>query len=74
MTRMNSPVTSEEILRWAERDGVDLSMLRERLRLSPTERSRRNERALALHEALRTAKETGLHASDRTPGNRSVRR
>lgn len=74
MTRMNSPFNSEEILNWAERDGVDLSMLRERLRLSPTDRLRRHDRALALVEAMRTAKETRLRASDRTPGNRSVRR
>ena len=69
---MNSPFHSEEILRWAERDGVDLSMLRERLRLSPTERLRRHESALALVETLKNAKETRLSASGRARTDRSV--
>ncbi len=72
MTTMNSPSTSEEILRWAEQDGVDLSMLREGLRLSPTDRLRRHESALALVEALKNAKEERLSASGRDPTDRSV--
>ena len=36
---MDSEVRSrEEILRWAEEFGIDLSLLREQLKLSPTER------------------------------------
>ena len=72
MRIMNSPFTSEEILRWAEQDGVDLSMLRERLRLSPTDRLRRHEHALALVEALKNARETRLSASGRARTDRSV--
>lgn len=72
MRIMNSPFNSEEILRWAEQDGVDLSMLRERLRLSPTDRLRRHESALALVEALKNAKETRLSASGRARTDRSV--
>ena len=64
----------EEILRWAEQDGVDLTMLRERLRLSPTDRLRRHESALALVEAIKNAKEAGLSASGRGHADRPVRR
>ena len=50
---MAGEATAEEILAEAERDGVDLSMLRERLKLTPEERLRRHRQALALVEALR---------------------
>lgn len=55
-----------EILAWAEQDGVDLSLLRERLRLTPTERVQRHQAALALVEALRAAKRKQAHAAPRT--------
>jgi hypothetical protein len=51
-----------EVLAWAEQDGVDLSMLRERLRLAPTERLQRHQAALALVEALRDAKRKASRA------------
>jgi hypothetical protein len=47
--------TTREILSWAEQDGVDLSMLRERLRLTPTERLQRHQAALELVEAIKQA-------------------
>lgn len=53
-----------EVLAWAEQDGVDLSMLRERLRLSPTERLERHQAALALVEALRDVKRKASRAPD----------
>lgn len=53
---MQSPPSPAEMLVWAEQDGVDLSMLRERLRLTPTERLQHHQAALALVEALRNAK------------------
>lgn len=40
----------------AEAYGIDLSLLDENLLLTPSERLRRNDDALALVEALRTAK------------------
>ncbi len=43
----------------AEREGVDLSLLRQRLRLTPTERVERHGAALALVFGLRAA---GRHA------------
>ena len=67
---MNAPFSSEEILRWAEQDGVDLSMLRERLRLSPSDRLRRHESALSLVEALKNAKEARRSASVSLPRDR----
>ena len=45
--------TPDEVLAWAEEFGVDLSMLRERLRMTPTERVERSLQALALAEAFR---------------------
>lgn len=65
---------SEDVLAWAERDGVDLTMLRERLRLTPTDRIRRHQKALELTEALKAAKEPRRGASNRTLTDRSVRR
>lgn len=69
---MNLPSESEEVLEWAERDGVDLTMLRERLRLTPTDRIRRHQNALELIDALKAAKEPRRSASNRTPTDRSV--
>jgi hypothetical protein len=63
---MPSPPSPAEILAWAEQDGVDLSMLRERLQLTPTERVQRHQAALALVEALRTAKRKQARAAHRT--------
>jgi hypothetical protein len=71
--KMNTRNSREEVLLWAENDGVDLSMLRERLRLSPTERLRRHEGALALVEAMRNSKESRARASGRASINRPVR-
>ncbi|HLX64417.1 MAG TPA: hypothetical protein VKX17_24295 [Planctomycetota bacterium] len=63
--------TPDEVLAWAEADGVDLSMLRERLRMSPTERLRRHEGALAMMLAFRNAKIKGaIHASNRETADR----
>jgi hypothetical protein len=63
---MQSNPSPTEILAWAEQDGVDLSMLRERLRLTPTERLQRHQMALALVEALRAAKRKQARAARRT--------
>ncbi len=63
---MQSTLSPAEILAWAEQDGVDLSMLRERLRLTPTERVQRHQAALALVEALRSAKRKQARAARRT--------
>jgi hypothetical protein len=57
--------TPQDVLAWAERDGVDLSMLRERLCLTPTERIQRHQAVLTLVEALQQAKKQGRNASDR---------
>lgn len=46
-----------EVLRRADEFGVDLSLLRERLELTPTERLERHARALELVEAMRAAGE-----------------
>ena len=54
-----------KILAWAEQDGIDLTMLRERLRLTPTERLQRHQAALELVEALRNAKRTAKRAPSR---------
>ena len=61
-----------EILAWAEQDGVDLSMLRERLRLTPTERLHRHQAALALVEALRNAKRKANRAPGRAIAHRPL--
>jgi hypothetical protein len=66
MLPMQSTPSPTEILAWAEQDGVDLSMLRERLRLTPTERLQRHQMALALVEALRAAKRKQARAARRT--------
>jgi hypothetical protein len=60
---MTQPTTAaKKILAWAEQDGVDLTMLRERLRLTPTERLQRHQAALELVEALRNARRTANRA------------
>jgi hypothetical protein len=69
---METILTSSEILAWAERDGVDLSMLRERLRLTPTERLQRHQEALALVEALRNTKRVSARASSRASTDGAV--
>ncbi len=57
--------TSTEFLAWAEQEGIDLSMLYERLQLTPTERLQRHQMALALVEALRQVKKGPGHAPSR---------
>jgi hypothetical protein len=61
-----------EILAWAEQDGVDLSMLRERLRLTPTERLQRHQATLALVEALHNAKRKASRAPGRAIADRPL--
>ena len=63
----------EEILADAEQYGVDLSMLRERLRWTPTERLERHQMALGLIEALRNAKRTPKRARTESAADRPVR-
>ena len=62
---MQSLHTSAELLAWAEQEGIDLSMLYERLQLTPTERLQRHQIALELVEALRQVKKGPGHASSR---------
>lgn len=69
MQRHSSPA---EILAWAEQDGVDLSMLRERLQWTPTERLQRHQEALSLVETLRNAKRKVRRAPDRARTDRPV--
>jgi hypothetical protein len=56
---------SAEFLAWAEQEGLDLSMLYERLQLTPTERLQRHQMALALVEALRQVQRGRGHAPSR---------
>ncbi len=63
--------TSTEFLAWAEQEGIDLSMLYERLQLTPTERLQRHQMALALVEALRQVKKGPGHAPSRIVTDRS---
>ena len=56
---------SAEFLAWAEQEGIDLSMLYERLQLTPTERLQRHQMALALVEALRQVQRGRGHAPSR---------
>jgi len=53
---MKPDLSTEEILDKAQRYGIDLSLLQERLRWTPTERLERHQAALVLAEALRHAK------------------
>ncbi len=46
-----------EVLVRAKRQGVDLSMLRERLKMTPMERIQRNQAALEMVEKFRSARE-----------------
>ena len=64
----------DKVLAWAEKDGVDLSMLRERLGWTPTERLERHQEALALAEAIRNARRKTDR--DRIPatGDRTLQR
>ena len=63
---MQPPLSPAKILAWAEQDGVDLSMLRERLEWTPTEHLQRHQATLALVEALcATPREEKVR---RTPG------
>jgi hypothetical protein len=68
--RMPSLPTSTAFLAWAEQEGIDLSMLYERLRLTPTERLQRHQMALALVEALRQVKKGPRHAPSRVVADR----
>jgi hypothetical protein len=70
---MKTASSAGEILSRAERYGIDLSLLRERLRWTTTERLERHEAALALAEALRQAKRTPSHARRPASVDGSVR-
>ena len=61
---------SAEFLAWVEQEGIDLSMLYERLQLTPTERLQRHQMALELVEALRQVKRGPGHASSRLVADR----
>ena len=63
--------TPDEVLAWAEEFGVDLSMLRERLRMTPTERVERSLQALALAEAFRNSRKVS-HVSAGTVAKRTA--
>jgi hypothetical protein len=69
MQLFSSPV---ETLTWAEQDRVDLSMLRERLQLTPTERLQRHQAPLALVEALCDAKREASRAPGRAIADRPL--
>jgi hypothetical protein len=69
---MQSPASPAEILARAEQDGVDLSLLRERLQWTPTERLQRHQATLALVEALRNAKRKVNRAPGRALTDRPV--
>ena len=58
----------------AEQDGLDLSLLRERLRLTPTERLQRHQVALEMVEALRGVWRKRQHVSGRESADGSMRR
>ena len=61
---------SAEFLAWAEQEGIDLSMLYERLQLTPTERLQRHQMALELFETLRHVKKGSGHAPSRVVADR----
>jgi hypothetical protein len=61
---------SAELLAWAEHEGLDLTMLYERLRLTPTERLQRHQMALELVEVLRHVKKGPGHAPSRVVADR----
>jgi hypothetical protein len=62
---------SAEFLAWAEHEGIDLSMLYERLQLTPTERLQRHQMALELVEALRQVQRGRGHAPSRVVADRA---
>jgi len=62
---MRSKATAESTLASAERDGIDLSLLRERLRWTPTERIMRHQAALALAQVLSHARRRAGRSSAR---------
>ena len=62
---------SAEFLAWAEPEGLDLSMLYERLQLTPTERLQRHQMALELVEALRQVQRGPGHAPSRAVADRT---
>jgi len=64
------PARRNEFLAWAEHEGVDLTMLYERLQLTPTERVQRHQMALELVEALRHVKKGPGHAPSRVVADR----
>ena len=68
---MHSLPTSAELLAWAEQEGIDLSMLYERLQLTPTERLQRHQMALELIEVLRQVKKGPGHAPSRVVADRA---
>lgn len=53
---MQTPFKSEALVQ-AEREGIDLSLRRERLKLTPTERLERHQTALDLVDALRASRD-----------------
>ena len=61
---------SAAFLAWAEQEGIDLSMLYERLQLTPTERLQRHHMALELVEALRHVQRGRGHAPSRVVADR----
>ena len=69
---MPSHPSLTETLAWAEQDRVDLSLLRQRLQWTPTERLQRHQAALALVEALRHAKRKVRCAPGRALADRPV--
>lgn len=71
MTRLNT--ICAKCLAWAEQEGVDLTLLRERLGLTPTERLQRHQAALELVEALRNARRTATRAPNRATTDSPVR-
>jgi hypothetical protein len=67
---MQSLHASAEFLAWAEQEGIDLSMLYERLQLTPTERLQHHQMALELVEALHHVQRGGGHAPSRIVADR----
>ena len=68
--KIQSIHASVEFLAWAEQEGIDLSMLYERLQLTPSERLQRHQMALELVEALRHVKKGPGHAPSRVVADR----
>lgn len=69
---MRSFHSQPETLAWAEYEGVDLSLLRERLRLTPTARLQRHQAAIALVDGLRHAKRKPGRAPNQVPAGRTL--